>query len=242
MMSIEHKPVKVVMVPLANNFFSRSFNVQELSEAHFDRFLCVLLFLVLMEEHPVYEADEDSYILQHELELHIATLLSKQNFLSSYSCLDMGCGSGILGITSAKKGIPTTFVDINEKALEQTKKELEKEQLSTKTTLIYSDLFFNIPLQEFDILVFNTPYLPDDEELQDLALHGGPNGNEVALRFLTDVSSYMKKDGVLFILVSSLGHPEDIETKCVEQNLHHEIIARKKLFFEELIIYKITKK
>lgn len=190
-----------------------------------------------MQENPVYEADEDSYLLIEALDDELSSLKSSKLKLSSLSLLDMGSGSGVIGEFALKKKIATTFVDINPLSIDYISKKFSNKKLAT---IIESDLFSNIPNTKFDIITFNTPYLPDDEELIDPALHGGPVGYEVTVKFLDGVKSFLSKDGVLIFLISSLTHPDVVEAKLYKLGLSYKIVKRKKLFFEELLVYRVV--
>ena len=83
--------------------------------------------------------------------------------------LDMGSGSGILANTALNLGVKRVVAsDINKKALEKIKLK------NPKIVCVYSNLFENIN-EKFNIIVFNTPYLPmdDDESLLDPIWSGG---------------------------------------------------------------------
>ncbi|MEM3853452.1 MAG: hypothetical protein QW606_03990, partial [Conexivisphaerales archaeon] len=84
---------------------------------------------------------------------------------------------------------------------------------------------------------FNPPYLPS-ESIQDKAVDGGKGGIEIALPFLVQSLMVAKEEGQIFTLLSSLS----------DLNLFRKILTalhlnfsekRKRLFFEELIIFKI---
>lgn len=144
--------------------------------------------------------------------------------------LDMGCGTCILSECCAKfvpkKNI--LCVDIQEEARDFAKRK--------GFNFLKSDLFLNIPIKKkFDIIIFNPPYLPlDKREPEDSRIEttGGKKGDEISLRFLNNAFSYLKKRGKIFILVSSLTPLNRI------RKFNFEIIKRKKIFFEELLILK----
>lgn len=190
----------------------------------------------MLHKYPVYDPDEDSYLLAGVLKDELNSLKQTTN-LSSLSLLDMGSGSGYLGNIALKKKLSVTFADINPKAIELLTKKFSK---NNQATVIETDLFNNIPFQKFDLIVFNTPYLPDDEELIDPSLHGGPKGYEVTMRFLKTIKLYLKKTGVLIFLISTLTHQDVIEAKLYDLSLDFKILAKKKLFFEELLVYRVN--
>ena len=78
--------------------------------------------------------------------------------------LDIGVGSGIIGITAALE-IESSYVlgvDISDKALETAKKNKEILKVSN-IKFLKSDLFENVEFREFDIIVSNPPYISLNE-------------------------------------------------------------------------------
>lgn len=190
-----------------------------------------------MQEHPLYEPDDDSFLMVEVLDTELSSLKKSGVKLSTLNLLDMGSGSGVIGESALKKGLTVVFVDVNPVAIDFMEKRFSKKK---NALIVESDLFERVPAKKFDIITFNTPYLPDDEELQDLALHGGPVGYEVTLRFLENVTDYLSENGVLIFLISSLTHPDVVEAQLYKLNLDYKIVGRKKLFFEELLVYRVT--
>ncbi len=99
-----------------------------------------------------------------------------------------------------------------------------------------SDLFESIP-ERFDAILFNPPYLPT-EGPHNLALDGGKNGREVLDKFLQTASQHVNPNGTIFFIHSSLNGWEKTEQLLKKLRLRFEIVGRKKLFFEELIVVR----
>jgi tRNA G10 N-methylase Trm11 len=75
--------------------------------------------------------------------------------------LDMGCGSGILGMTMGLHGAASVvFSDIDPRAVENTKANVEKFDLGQKSLVVQSDLFEKIQ-SKFGVIVFNHPFFSD---------------------------------------------------------------------------------
>lgn len=78
--------------------------------------------------------------------------------------LDIGVGSGIIGITAALE-IESSYVlgvDISDKALETAQKNKEILKVSN-IKFLKSDLFENVEFREFDMIVSNPPYISFNE-------------------------------------------------------------------------------
>jgi release factor glutamine methyltransferase len=96
--------------------------------------------------------------------------------------LDIGTGSGALGITAAlEAGLKTVSLsDIDAKALAVAKQNAKA--LNQSAQLFQNDLFY-FNNADFDVLLCNLPYVPDSFQINTAALHeprlaifGGPDG------------------------------------------------------------------
>ena len=100
-------------------------------------------------------------------------------------------------------------IDINSFAIEYIKNECAKrvEHISAiKISFKVSDLYSNIDIKEkFDTIIFNPPYLPEDEfDNEKLITTGGKEGWEIVEKFLTESKNYLNVDGQILLLFSSL--------------------------------------
>jgi len=178
----------------------------------------------------VYQPAEDSYFLQ--------------KFVRRFATgrvLDMGTGSGIQALTAME--VPSVrevvAVDINPKAVEELRKDIEKRKLR-KIKAVQSGLFEHVE-GYFNLIIFNPPYLPKDKGVEDRAIYGGKKGWEISERFFKDVSGHLFSEGIVLFLFSSLTNKQKIEEILEHNLLQWEELGREKLAFEELFVYKITK-
>ena len=90
--------------------------------------------------------------------------ISEKNSKNRKKILDIGAGSGIIGISVALE-IKDSYVlgiDISEKALETSEK--NKEILNVKNIkFLKSNLFENVEFREFDMVISNPPYISFNE-------------------------------------------------------------------------------
>ena len=104
-------------------------------------------------------------ILKHNI-LKTQDFMDKDNINSKVhpKILDIGVGSGIIGITAALEieGSYVLGVDISEKALETAQKNKEILKVSN-IKFLKSDLFENVEFREFDMIVSNPPYISLNE-------------------------------------------------------------------------------
>jgi release factor glutamine methyltransferase len=175
----------------------------------------------------VYLPSEDSFLLAEALDVD-----------SGASVLDMGCGSGFLGLVAARTAGRVLSVDINQSALECTEQNARLNGIKN-LEVRRSDLFSCVP-ESFDLIIFNPPYLPTEaDEPRDavsLAWDGGRSGREVIDRFLVDVSGHLNPGGVVYLLGSSLSDYEKTISVLKDSGFQISIAASKKLDFEELVV------
>ena len=148
--------------------------------------------------------------------------------------LEMGCGIGLISLKLASKNVRVVSVDINPYAVKCTYHNARRNNLDKNIDAICCNMFD--ALREgirFNLIVFNPPYLPYNGEKLDnysRAYIGGLNGSEITKFFLKDVHKYLDDNGLIYLLQSSIS---DIIRK--------KPIRVKKIFFEELRIYKLNK-
>jgi release factor glutamine methyltransferase len=177
----------------------------------------------------IYQPAEDSYLLQKEIENHLSKIKDKE-----INILDMGSGSGIQAETCRNFRFNNILcADINPEAIELLR--------TKKFKTITSNLFRKIE-KKFNLIIFNPPYLPEDErEPKDSRAEttAGKKGYEIILRFLKQAKSHLEKQGTILLLVSSLSQPKIIKKEAKHLGYKLKKLASQKLFFEELIVYEI---
>ena len=128
--------------------------------------------------------------------------------------LDLGCGSGCIGISLYKENpnISLFLADASKQAIRITKKNAA--ELKTECELIHSFLFANIS-GKFDLIVTNLPYISKGDFFflqkeiilyePHEALYGGQSGLDIIKLFLNRVSRHLNKNGI-FVLEFGEGH------------------------------------
>ncbi len=172
----------------------------------------------------VYPPSEDSFLL----------LKWAKKFCKGKKVLEIGCGSGVISEEIKKIAKDLLATDINPKAVEIC--------ISKGIKAILSDLFEKVR-GKFDIILFNPPYLPEEEE-KDVwirrAIYGGRKGNEVIIRFLEEAWKHLKKDGVILLIWSSRSNPEEIIERFKEI-YEFDILESLNLFFERISCVKVRR-
>lgn len=167
-----------------------------------------------------YEPAEDSALL----EKHVKNL-------SHGKVLDIGTGSGIQAFAAKNaKTVTASDIDPNCKA----------SFANSKIKFVQSDLFSNIK-GKFDTIIFNPPYLPEDPRVKDITLDGGKKGHELIGRFLSQVNSHLKPEGIILMVISSLTGREKVEKLVAARMLEYAELEKQRIFFEDLHVWLIRK-
>ncbi|MCX7103370.1 MAG: 50S ribosomal protein L3 N(5)-glutamine methyltransferase [Methylobacter sp.] len=128
--------------------------------------------------------------------------------------LDLCTGSACIAIACAYAFADAYVdaVDLSTEALEVAKLNVDKHQLADAVTLHQSDLFENLPVVQYDIIVSNPPYVCLEEWKQlpaeyhaepAMGFKGGESGLDLVLRILVDADRYLTEQGILIIEVGS---------------------------------------
>lgn len=183
----------------------------------------------------VYPPAEDTFLLIDNLDVK-----------KDDEVLEIGCGSGIVSIAASHKAGCVTCVDINPDAVKCT---LDNIKLNNKNniTVFESDLFENIT-GRYDLIIFNTPYLPVVEEEYDInddyskAWDGGVDGRKVIDCFLKEVSLYLKKNGRIQLVQSSLSNNDKTLDYLNNNGFDASVTACCHQFFEDITLITASRK
>ena len=128
--------------------------------------------------------------------------------------LDMCTGSGCIAIACAEQfpEAEVDAVDLSFEALDVAEFNIERHQLTHRVFPIQSDLFTQLPQDQYDLIVTNPPYV-DQDDIEDmpeefrhepmLALEAGEDGLVLVKRILAQAGEYLTKNGVLICEVGN---------------------------------------
>ena len=170
----------------------------------------------------IYEPAEDSHLLQKYVKKY-----------AKGKVLDMGTGCGIQAETALKFTKEVLAVDINKECVELVKNKGIK--------CIQSNLFNNVE-GNFDLILFNSPYLPEDKrepEESRISTTGGKKGDEILKRFLKQAKTHLENNGIILVVVSSL--TGDVENLFKNEGYHFKLLESENLFFEKLKVYLLSR-
>jgi len=113
--------------------------------------------------------------------------------LNEKSVMDMGTGSGIIAIRSALNNAKNVLaIDIDKKALKAAEVNADLNGCVDSITMVWSDLFHQIPTGQYDYIFANLPII--DVDFDDLYL-----------RLLNTYEKHLKSGGELWLVYASFG-------------------------------------
>lgn len=91
----------------------------------------------------------------------------------------------------------------------------------------------------FDTIVSNPPYL-DTTQIRFLDTDGGPGGVYIPTKILHSAAPLLAPGGNMGIVMSSLSRHDVLAAQAAALGLRTEIVARRRLFYEELYVLRLT--
>ena len=183
----------------------------------------------------VYEPSDDTFLLAKNLEIK-----------EGQSVLEIGTGSGLVSMYASLLTDDITATDINYNALELAERNFKLNNIDT-IKLEFGDLFEPVKNKKFDVLLFNTPYLPTDtddiiDDDLNYAFEGGLYGRNAIDRFLNEAPNHLNDKGIIQMIQSSLSDTERTLDILDSKGFIAEVAKSERFFFEEIVLinaYKI---
>jgi release factor glutamine methyltransferase len=151
--------------------------------------------------------------------------------------LDMGAGTGIVGLRAAAVGASVVAVDVNPAAARCARINALLNRLEERMAVLDGDLFEPIGDSRFDIVAFNPPfYRGAPRDAWDLAWRS-PN---VAERFAAGLSEHLAADGWACVVLSTSGDAGAFLRAFRAARLSICAMKDVDLGYERLTVYRIA--
>ena len=136
--------------------------------------------------------------------------------------LEIGTGTGILAILSAKKGGRVTATDISQKAVELARKNAERNNVEIDFRV--GSLFAPVKGKKWDVVIANVAQEVLSPRLRRRfspervrGIHAGMRGNEILLKLLREAPQYMRPTSELYVAAYGMSNHE----KTIQYILTH---------------------
>lgn len=208
----------------------------------------------------VYRPSDDTYLVVDYLKYHLdydyfdGIPLEKID-----NVLDMGTGTGYIALSLSimKQTIPKFRTkiyasDISKEAIILSKSNEKLNNFHGKIQFIHSDLFQSFPnhlKHEFNIIIFNPPYLPsiksrkhkNDKKSIDYSWDGGEQGFEVFLRFLDQAAEFLSTDATscIYYVCSSRTNLKKLYSLIESKGYQNKILEKRHVFLEDIYLNKL---
>lgn len=198
-----------------------------------------------------FKVSEGVLIPRQDTEILIEETLKKlkdNKHKSNLKGFEIGVGSGIISITLLKEIETLTMigVDINDKAIELTKANALKHEVSDRLCILNSNLFEKINKEnQFDFIISNPPYIETKviDSLQEdikqhepkLALDGGEDGLDFYRAIIEQSKSYISPEGFIAFEIG-YNQAEAVKKIFVENGYPNVTIAKDLAGFDRVVI------
>jgi len=162
-----------------------------------------------------YQPSEDTFFLADNIENE-----------KGFSALDIGTGSGFLAKLLSKNFSFVVATDLSFSVLVNQSYKIENVICCNAADVLD---------YKFDLIVCNMPYLATDEII-DIATDGGIDGLEIPIKIIKSAKLCLKDHGRFLFITSSLSNYKKLMDFIKLEGMNAEIISKKKLFFEELLL------
>ncbi|HUE61660.1 MAG TPA: peptide chain release factor N(5)-glutamine methyltransferase [Chthoniobacterales bacterium] len=177
-----------------------------------------------------FAIDKRAMVPRPETEELVGLLLAEiSGQKSGIRILDVGTGSGVIGLSLAVKFPQANVcaIDISEDALSLARENAAQLRLSERVRFQKSDLLENVS-ERFDLIVANLPYISmQDRHLlarevlhdPEVALFGGPGGDELVRKLIEQAPAHLEPGGLVALEIG-LGQAEGLSDFLRQKNYH----------------------
>ena len=193
-----------------------------------------------------FYVDENVLIPRQDTEILVEEVIDIAKKIKAKKILDLCTGSGAIAVSLAKyiDNCEVTALDISPKALEIAKLNAKNNEVENKITFIESDIFGNLPLEKYDIIVSNPPYIKkeiiktlnkDVQREPRIALDGGNDGLDFYRKIIKESYEYLKFKGYLCLEIG-YDQKKDVIQLINQEDKYINTYSKKDLFGNDRIV------
>ncbi|WP_017612589.1 HemK2/MTQ2 family protein methyltransferase [Nocardiopsis salina] len=178
----------------------------------------------------VYRAQEDTSLLRSVLRER-----GQQGRVTGRSVLDVGSGTGALGIEAFRAGASSlTAIDLSLRSVLASW--LNSRLHGVPAMVRRGDLFAPVSRQRFDLVLANPPYMPaagllPSRHRMARCWDAGPDGRVLIDRICAGAPSVLDEDGTLLLVHSGLSDEQITLERFEEAGLVPEVVRRARVPF-----------
>ena len=199
-----------------------------------------------------FYVDENVLIPRQDTEILVEEVIDIAKKIKAKKILDLCTGSGAIAVSLAKyiDNCEVTALDISPKALEIAKLNAKNNEVENKITFIESDIFGKLPLEKYDIIVSNPPYIKkeiiktlnkDVQREPRIALDGGDDGLDFYRKIIKESYEYLKFKGYLCLEIG-YDQKKDVIQLINQEDKYINTYSKKDLFGNDRIVVTILGK
>ncbi|MDX1664074.1 MAG: HemK2/MTQ2 family protein methyltransferase [Candidatus Promineifilaceae bacterium] len=150
--------------------------------------------------------------------------------------LDMGTGSGVVAVVAASLGARVVAVDVNPHAVRAARLNALLNDVEPSVDVREGDLFEPVVGEQFDLVVFNPPYLSGAPQTPfEQALYN----TGVVERFSAGLATYLTPGGSGLVLLSTLADEASFLRCFAADGFSRSSVAEERLLAETLTLYRL---
>jgi release factor glutamine methyltransferase len=144
--------------------------------------------------------------------------------------LELGCGSGFIAVLAEKAGALVTASDIALAAVQNA--ECNAAQNHSRITIIRSDLFDEIPLQPFDLIVINPPYYAKAASNEAERAWFCGSDFEYFRKLFSQLNRYVRKESEILMTLAQDADIDTIKGIAEEQKINFHVLAMRSTWLD----------
>lgn len=155
--------------------------------------------------------------------------------------VDVGTGSGILGLAAARAGARLVVaIDVNLEAARSAAINAHANGLEDRIVAVCGDLMASVSeTARFDVVLSNPPFFAGEpSDVADRAWHAGTRYRDIAPMF-DQIRQRLAPNGRALLVLSSEADLDAFHALIDAADLSRDVVHEKRLFFESMLVYEL---